>query len=145
MSQATLLQCPECGTEYLLPRSLLGVLGARVTCPSCRSAFDVDDAGVPLPVPAGAAAPAFAGRFAPLAEERALAHDVLDEWSAPLGLAVERAAAGGRLFREHGPELLEAFAEYRRRAGRQAGTEAFREELRRRWHVNLFPPSRSRG
>jgi hypothetical protein len=145
MSLATLLQCPACGREYLLPRPLLGALGARVTCPSCRAAFDVDAAGVPLPVPAGAAGPPFAARFDAHADERSLARDVLDEFAARRGPGVERAAAAGRLFRDHGPALLEAFDEFRRRSGGDAGTRAFREELLRRWHVDLFPRAEARG
>lgn len=129
-----------CDTAYLLPRTLLGTLGARVTCPACRVAFDVDREGLPLEgAPAGGPVRPFARSARTAGDARAIAAAVLDELERRAGGSLERAASENRLFRDHGPDLLEAFDEYRRRAGEPAGAQAFREELRRRWRVELFP------
>lgn len=137
VNHAVIVHCPACATGYLLPRVLLGSLGARVTCPACREGFDVDRDGSPL-VPEAAAAPG--GRLlAP-----GIAAAVLDELAGRAGPAIGAAAREGRLFRDHGPGLLEAFDEYRRRAGPRSGAEAFREELRRRWGLELLPRTESR-
>ncbi len=139
------VRCPVCDTGYLLPRKLLGTLGARVTCPACRAAFDVDREGLPLDgAPAGGPVRPFAAPASTASDERAVAAEVLDELERRAGESLSRAASENRLFRVHGPDLLEAFDEYRRRAGERAGVQAFREELQRRWHVELFPFAGSR-
>lgn len=140
MSQGFVVHCPACAAGYLLPRSLVGALGARVTCPGCGAAFEVDAAGERLEAPGAEPPHPDAG-----AEARALAAAVLDELAGRHGAALAAAAAEGRLFRDHGPELLTAFDEYRRRAGERGGAPAFREELRRRWRVDLFPLAEARG
>ena len=146
VTHAVIVHCPACETGYLLPRNLLGSLGARVTCPACREVFDVDArgtlvAGVPEEWPVRPFAPG-----AGVAEaERLVAAEVLDELGRRTGASLEWAARENRLFREHGPDLLEAFDEYRRRTGERAGAQAFREELQRRWHVELFPLAEARG
>jgi hypothetical protein len=146
VSHAFVVHCPACAAGYLLPRTLVGPLGARVTCPLCRSAFDVGAAGELLAEPLDAAPlRAFSPGSDAGADERALAAQVLDELAARIGEALAAAASEGRLFREHGPDLLEAFDEYRRRAGESASAQAFREELLRRWHVDLFPLAEARG
>jgi predicted Zn finger-like uncharacterized protein len=146
VSHAVIVQCPACATGYLLPRSLLGSLGARVTCPACRAAFDVDAEGtLDAEGPAGDPVRPFVPGVGPQADERAVAAEVLDALASRAGATLERAARENRLFRSHGPELLEAFDEYRRRAGERATAQAFREELRRRWQVELFPLAEARG
>jgi hypothetical protein len=65
---------------------------------------------------------------------------VFDELSARLGPALETAARERRLFAEHGPALMQAWDEFRRRAGTQAPSRPFRDELRARFGVELFPP-----
>jgi len=146
VGHAVIVHCPGCETGYLLPRTLLGSLGARVTCPACRGAFDVDREGAPAAGPAadGPRRP-FAPGSGPAGDERAIAAEVLDELDRRFGSSLAQAAREHRLFRSHGPELLEAFDEYRRRAGERAGAQAFREELRRRWQVELFPLAETRG
>jgi hypothetical protein len=146
MSHAFVVYCPACTAGYLLPRSLVGSLGARVTCPLCRASFEVDEEGGRV-VGSTDDAPlrAYVPHTDACAGERALAVEVLDELAARRGEALAEAVRAGRLFREHGPDLLEAFDEYRRRAGEQSSAQAFREELLRRWHVDLFPLAEARG
>jgi len=74
---------------------------------------------------------------------RALARGVFDELSTKLGPGLESAARERRLFAEHGPALLEAWDEFRRRAGARAPSLPFRDELRERFGVELFPPGDS--
>jgi predicted Zn finger-like uncharacterized protein len=119
------IECPACATRYLLPASLLGDAGASVRCPSCGRAFAVDAGGTIV----GASD-----------ELRSLARSVFDELSARLGPGLETAARERRLFAEHGPALLEAWDEFRRRAGAHAPSLPFRDELRHRFGVELFPP-----
>lgn len=119
------VECPSCTTRYLLPPSLLGEAGANVRCPSCGREFTVDAAGVVI----GAAD-----------EIRDLARGVFDELVARVGPGLEQAARERRLFAEHGPALLEAWDEFRRRAGAHAPSVPFRDELRARFGVELFPP-----
>ena len=120
------IECPACKTRYLLPPALLGDGGAEVRCPSCGREFAVDAGGV------------IVGSTEDL---RALARGVFDELAAKLGPGLETAARERRLFAEHGPELLGAWDEFRRRAGAHAPTRPFREELRERFGIELFPPS----
>lgn len=121
------LQCPSCESRYLLPASLLGEAGANVRCPSCGHEFAVDALGTVLaPVEAD--------------EQRQLARVVLDDLAAREGAALEAAARERRLFADHGPAIMAAWDEFRRRAGAHAPSRAFREELRARFGVELFPP-----
>ena len=71
---------------------------------------------------------------------RALARGVFDELSSRLGERLETSARERRLFAEHGPALMEAWDEFRRRAGARAPSHPFRDELRARYGVELFPP-----
>ena len=119
------IECPACKARYLLPPTLLGDGGAEVRCPSCGREFAVDAAG------------SIVGTSEDL---RALARGVFDELSQKLGPGLETAARERRLFAEHGPELLGAWDEFRRRAGAHAPTRPFRDELRARFGVELFPP-----
>jgi len=111
------VQCPSCSAQYLLPPELLGTAGASVRCPTCAAEFVVDAKGRVISAEAS--------------EQglRALARGVFDE-----------AARDRRLFAEHGPALMEAWDEFRRRAGARAPSHAFRDELRERFGVELFPP-----
>jgi predicted Zn finger-like uncharacterized protein len=119
------IECPACSTRYLLPDSLLGDAGASVRCPACGRAFAVDAGGAIV----GASE-----------ELRSLARGVFDELAARLGPGLEAAAREQRLFADHGPALLEAWDEFRRRAGAHAPSLPFRDELRQRYGVELFPP-----
>jgi predicted Zn finger-like uncharacterized protein len=121
------LQCPACATRYLLPASLLGEAGASVRCPACAHEFAVDSGGAVL-TPAA------------VDEQRQLARLVLDELQAREGAALDAAARERRLFADHGPSIMSAWDEFRRRAGSHAPSRAFREELRERFGVELFPP-----
>jgi hypothetical protein len=51
--------------------------------------------------------------------------------------ALAPAWESGRLFSEHGPALLAAFDEWRRRCGPGADPATFREALRERWGIDL--------
>jgi predicted Zn finger-like uncharacterized protein len=122
------VQCPACSAQYLLPTSLLGEAGASVRCPTCAAEFVVDATGrlvAPQPSEDGL---------------RALARGLFDELSARVGPTLETAARERRLFADHGPALLEAWDEFRRRAGARAPSHPFRDELRERFGVELFPP-----
>jgi predicted Zn finger-like uncharacterized protein len=146
VTSALVIHCPACAAGYLLPRNLLGPLGARVTCPQCHGTFDVEGTGELVRQPSDEApsreiAPPSGAR----ADERRIASEVLAEFAARLGDELAAAARESRLFRDHGRELLEAFDHYLKRAGQHADAMAFREELRRRWHVDLFPPAGARG
>jgi predicted Zn finger-like uncharacterized protein len=120
------VQCPACSARYLLPASLLGEAGASVHCPSCGHDFAVDATGAVLSPPGSDAV-------------RAVARGVFDELSARLGPALAEAARQRRLFAEHGPAIMEAWEEFRRRAGAHAPSRPFRDELRDRFGVELFP------
>lgn len=136
MTNALTLHCPACDAGYLLPRNLLGPLGARVTCPACRESFEVDAGGGQAQGTANRSAPRPSGAGV---DERAIAREVLDDLADRCGDELAAAARENRLFRDHGRELLEAFDDFRQRAGLPADARAFREELLRRWRVDLFP------
>lgn len=122
------VQCPACSARYVLPTSLLGEAGASVRCPACAHEFTVDAAGKLRAT--GAAGD----------DLRGVARTIFDELTARLGPALESAAHDRRLFAEHGPALMQAWEEFRRRAGTQASSRPFRDELRERFGVELFPP-----
>jgi len=119
------VQCPACASRYLLPASLLGDGGAQVRCPTCGRDFAVDAGG---------------GIIGAVEDLRAIARGVFDELTTRLGPGAEAAARERRLFAEHGGELLEAWDEFRRRAGPHAPSRPFRDELHARYGVELFPP-----
>ncbi|HXS83773.1 MAG TPA: zinc-ribbon domain-containing protein [Methylomirabilota bacterium] len=122
------IQCPSCGAQYLLPPELLGAAGASVRCPTCAAEFVVDAKGRLVTAEAS--------------EQglRALARGLFDELTLRLGTQLEAAARERRLFADHGPALMEAWDEFRRRAGARAPSQPFRDELRERFGVELFPP-----
>lgn len=143
------IRCPGCDCQYLLPMSLLGERGARVRCPRCGQGFLVSPGGEVTELsadefaaraenpdePATHAAPETAASSA--AQTHALA--VLDALIERVGPGILEAAREQRLFRDHGPALLEAFDDYRRRAGRDAPPEAFRAAVRERLGLELIP------
>jgi vancomycin resistance protein YoaR len=117
-----------------------------VTCPRCHESFEVDAGGVLAPARADKArSRALAQQPDAQADERSVAREVLDDLAVRLGEQLAAAAREARLFRDYGRELLEAFDDYRLRAGQQAGAEAFREELRRRWRVELSAVAEARS
>lgn len=121
------VQCPACDARYLLPASLLGEAGASVRCPSCSHEFAVDAGGGVVPEPGSDTL-------------RGVARMVFDELAARVGPALAQAASERRLFAEHGPAILDAWDEFRRRAGTHASSRPFRDELRDRFGIELFPP-----
>ena len=60
-----ILECPECGTRYLVPDSALGITGRTVRCANCRHSWFQDSPELPpqpgpapvLPAPEEASAP----------------------------------------------------------------------------------------
>lgn len=142
MNHSLIIHCPACDAGYLLPRNLLGPLGARVTCPACREPFEVDAGGA---LPQGMAKPLASRPSGAGADERAIAREVLDELAERWGDELVAAARENRLFRDHGQELLEAFDAFRERVGLLANAQAFRDEMQRRWRVDLFPLAGARG
>ena len=144
------VHCPHCSTGYLLPDHLVGPGGASVRCPNCAQAFVVlrgaGETGVPPAEPQvevlapATVRPPDASAGAGLSD--AIAAELLDALVASLGEALDEARARGRVLSEHGPAILDAFAEYRRRAGPGDGAEAFREALRSRCGVDLTPRPR---
>ena len=119
------IECPACHTRYLLPPTLLGEGGAEVRCPSCGREFAVDAGG---------------GIIGASEDLRALARAVFDELGERLGPELARAAAERRLFADHGPAILGAWDEFRRRGGAHVPARPFRDELRQRFGVELSPP-----
>jgi predicted Zn finger-like uncharacterized protein len=134
------IRCPHCATDYVLPETLLGPGGARVRCPSCQGAFAVAADGA---VRAGEAPPTRAHPTDPApapdpgSREERIARSVLDELEVRSGPDIAAAAARGRAFAECGPQIMEAWDEYRSRAGRGADPAPFRDALRSRWGIDL--------
>lgn len=152
-----MIRCPDCTREYLLPMSLMGAHGARVRCPACAHEFvvgvDGEVAASPSgerpmsaepPTPASDAAPSAPSNPAPASPAHAHARAALDALEARVGPGLFEAAQQQRLFRDHGPALLEAFDDFRRRAGRDAAPEVFRNEVRQRLGVDLLPTAEAR-
>ena len=134
MSDALPIRCPACDAGYLLPTHLLGEQGARVRCPACQHDFAVSREGAVLPDRAeGPAMPVVSSNT-----PRAIAADLLVALEAREPGAMQHAASEGRLFAQHGPALLGAYDEFRKRAGAASGSEAFREEVLARYGVDLF-------
>jgi predicted Zn finger-like uncharacterized protein len=137
------VHCPHCSTGYLLPDHLVGPGGARVRCPNCAGAFVVvreagdHPAGAPAPEPAEARVEVLEPE--PDGPPDAIAAAVLDDLVAALGDGLREARAHGRVLSEHGPAIMDAFAEYVRRAGPGVTAEAFRLALRDRCGVDLTP------
>ena len=147
------VNCPKCATHYLLPDSLLGPGGARVKCPRCREPFVVEPPAVieaaeplvaaspgngsesnPEAAPAAEATPATATE-PQTAEE--VARAILSELAAHSGEAIVASREQGRLFRDFGPVIVEAFEFYRRSVGPGASPAPFRAALREQWGVQL--------
>lgn len=94
--------------------------------------------------PAGRAAAASAGSpaadAAPILETPlTVARNVLDELSQHSGEAITTSRDAGKLFREFGPVIAEAFEFYRRQVGPGADPAPFRAALREKWGVDLDP------
>jgi predicted Zn finger-like uncharacterized protein len=137
------VHCPHCSTGYLLPDHLVGPRGARVRCPTCEGTFVVlarsaghgrHDAA---PSPPNPASPAQEARR--WEEPDAVAASVLEALVATLGDDLVDARRRGRVLSTHGPKIMDAYAEYRRRAGAGAAPDPFRTELERRCGVDLIP------
>jgi len=96
-----------------------------------------------------ASAPTTTGAEAPTESSAAVAHEpatplevaraVLDELSTHSGEAIAKSRLEGRLFREFGPVIAEAFEFYRRQVGSGADAAPFRVALREKWGVDLDP------
>jgi predicted Zn finger-like uncharacterized protein len=139
---AMTVYCPHCSTGYLLPDHLIGRHGTRVRCPECQGAFavaagsDVRLVGdvYPLAPPSARSVPAAPAPPSP-AEDAAA---VIDELVAVLGDALVGARARGKVLSEHGPAIVDAYHEYRRRAGVRGAPGLFRIALRERCGVDLI-------
>ena len=109
-------------------------------CPQCAGDFVVvrDAAGDAAPAPA-ASAPASGPAAPPPAPPEAIAAAVLDDLVHDLGDGLSEARARGHVLSEHGPAILDAYAEYLRRAGPGVTPQAFRLALRDRCGVDLTP------
>jgi len=66
-----------------------------------------------------------------------LADELLSALAARLGEALEQARAHGRVLAQFGPDVMDAFDEYRSRLGKHAAPEAFRSALKERWGIDL--------
>jgi len=97
----------------------MGPLGARVRCPECQGSFEVS--------------------LAPANGEEAsqLADELLSSLAARLGESLELARARGRVLAQFGPDVMNAFDEYRSRLGHHAAPAAFRAALKERWGIDL--------
>jgi predicted Zn finger-like uncharacterized protein len=69
-----------------------------------------------------------------------VARAVLDELATHSGDAIAASRDEGKVFREFGPVIAEAFEFYRRQLGPGADAAPFRTALRERWGVDLEPP-----
>ncbi|MEK7824511.1 MAG: zinc-ribbon domain-containing protein [Candidatus Eisenbacteria bacterium] len=76
---------------------------------------------------------------APAEEPAAVAAAVLDALVARLGDALVDARLRGKVLSEHGPAIMDAYQEYRRRAGLGASPDLFRAALKGRCGVDLIP------
>lgn len=77
---------------------------------------------------------------APVAETPfTVARNVLDELAKHSDGAITASRDAGRLFREFGPVIAEAFEFYRRQVGPGADAAPFRAALREKWGVDLDP------
>lgn len=151
------VHCPHCLTGYELPERLLGAGGARVRCPGCQGVFvvlpeaesTVEPAGGEPPVSpkatsdmasehtgasAAAAPPAEA---APSREPAEVATSVLAVLADFLGDALTHSRSRGTVLSDHGPAIIAVWDEYRRRAGEDAPSSAFRAALRDHCGVDL--------
>jgi predicted Zn finger-like uncharacterized protein len=141
------VRCPHCFARYRMPCELMGPGGARVRCPRCETRFDVTAASLERPAPAPAHVVATSPPASPVhgatadpapGEADALASEILDRRASDAA-HVAQALRTGRLFSEAGVALLEAWDEYRSRAGDHADAAVFRDALFRRWNVALAP------
>jgi predicted Zn finger-like uncharacterized protein len=74
----------------------------------------------------------------PAEEAAAVAAAVLDALVATLGDALADARLRGKVLSEHGPAIMDAYQEYRRRAGVGASPDRFRAALKGRCGVDLM-------
>jgi predicted Zn finger-like uncharacterized protein len=119
------VSCPHCSSAWWLPARLLGPGGARVRCPACAHRFEVGtDESRPGPVARTVTAPPVDDAFSLLA---ARSGELID------------AEARGRLFAEHGSDLLDAFDRFAN-AHPDADLEAFHRALSERTGLALPPP-----
>jgi predicted Zn finger-like uncharacterized protein len=80
------------------------------------------------------------GPAAPVIETpMTVARAVLDELAQHSGEAITASRDAGKLFREFGPVIAEAFEFYRRQVGPGADSAPFRAALREKWGVDLDP------
>ena len=123
MSDALPIRCPACDAGYLLPTHLLGEQGARVRCPACQHGFAVSREGALLSdrAEAGATPATHATVTATSNAPRDIAADLLVALEAREPGAMQHAASEGRLFALHGPELLDAYDQFRKRGPTQSG------------------------
>ena len=152
------VQCPHCSVDYSLPDHLLGPRGARVRCPQCGQAFVVPrDTETAKPVeatPSASQDPAVPEEDTPLSPAESdevlglpalseapedVAVRILDALAERAGDRLEAAKASGRLWAEHGRDLMQAWDEYRETLGPRADASLFRAALRARWDVDLGP------
>lgn len=75
----------------------------------------------------------------PTESPAAVAAAVLEALVARLGEALVEARRRGRVLSEHGPAIMDAYTEYRRRAGVGAAPDAFRAALKGCCGVDLIP------
>jgi predicted Zn finger-like uncharacterized protein len=139
------VRCPHCATDYLLPDRLLGPRGARVRCPRCGRPFEVSrDAevqeAVVNPPPSSPDEPGKEPGPPSLEEPpEQVAARLFDQLEDRLGPAITAARDQGRLWSEHGHELMRAWDDYCQALGERADVTVFRAALRARWDVDLGP------
>ncbi|MBI1795648.1 MAG: zinc-ribbon domain-containing protein [Candidatus Eisenbacteria bacterium] len=137
------VHCPHCATGYLIPDALVGTRGARVRCPTCSGSFVVlPENGNGAHAPGGPRrgdAPRAREAEAAAPDPGEVAATLLDGLASALGPELDTARAGGRLLGRHGPAILDAYDEYRRRT-HGADAEPFLHAIRDRWGVDLAAP-----
>lgn len=98
-----------------------------------------EPAAVSAPAPAAVAEMSATPAPAVIETPHTVARAVLDELSQHSGEAMAASRDAGKLFREFGPVIAEAFEFYRRQVGPGADAAPFRAALREKWGVDLDP------
>ena len=107
----------------------------EVTAEEKKTETEVVPAAAPAATVAAGSSPA-----SPVIETpHTVARAVLDELSQHSGEAMAASRESGKLFREFGPVIAEAFEFYRRQVGPGADAAPFRAALREKWGVDLDP------
>lgn len=139
------VRCPNCQGAFVVLAGIPGSDGAGVfrdAAPDQASEHDRSAVAAPsapdvIQAPAPSEAAAATAAPEPIEAPAAIAGAILDTLVARLGDDLVAAREAGRVLSAHGPSIMDAFAEYRRRAGAGAPPDPFRDALEQRCGVAL--------